>query len=218
MSLTGIERPAGACFLIPWLLVTMPAHAQPLQGVAQPLHSGAQPLQSAAQAGAGLPADAVLDDATLRREYDDYRASVEGLRLYHVRYIRVATEGEARELLGRLGGGEDFGELARRHSIHPDSAAEGGDLGTHAGCRWGKSTLAMLDSLQPGQTWPEPVKGTHGWGIYRLEAAEPVQPRPFAAYSRELLSGSFKPECPWVPPVTIRPAPAAPVPLPSTPK
>lgn len=167
------------------------------------------PMTLALAATQTPPSRPVIDEETLRGEYAAYRASLEGMRTYHVRYIRVATEDEARDLIARIRSGARFEDLARRHSIHAESAAGGGDLGTHAGCRWAKATLAMLDSLKHGQTWPKPVKGTHGWGIYRLESAGDIQPRSFAQYRSELLSGKFEPECPWVPPVTVAPTPSA---------
>ncbi len=173
------------------------------------------PLPLTLSAAPGLAADNVrpvgearpiIDDETLRKEYRDYRSSLAAMRRYHVRYIRVNTEDEARDLIARIRSGARFEELARRHSTHAESAAAGGDLGTHAGCRWAKATLEMLDSLQRGQTWPKAVKGTHGWGIYRLESVVDIEPRSFEQYRAELLAGSFKPECPWVPPVTVAPS------------
>ena len=161
------------------------------------------PGPKAADTDAARP---ILDDATLQREYQDYRSSVQGLRLYHVRYIRVADEALARDLIARIRSGASFQDLAREHSTHAESAASGGDLGTHAGCRWAKATLEMLDTLHRGQTWPKPVKGTHGWGIYRLESVSALRPRSFTQYKQELLAGKFQPECPWEPPVTIAPA------------
>jgi parvulin-like peptidyl-prolyl isomerase len=150
----------------------------------------------------------ILDEATLQREYQAYRASVKGMRLYHVRYIRVAEEAAAQDLIARIRSGADFRDVARKHSIHEQSATSGGDLGTHATCRWAKATLEILDSLKRGQTWPKPVKGTHGWGIYRLESVAELEPRSFEQYKAELLAGKFEGECPWEPPVTIAPAPA----------
>lgn len=171
-------------------------HASPAQGSDHNSdHTSAQPR----------PSRPIIDDDTLRKEYQAYRASLAGMRLYHVRYIRVATEEKARDLIARIRSGARFEDLAREHSTHPQSAANGGDLGTHAGCRWGKATLEMLDTLQRGQTWSRPVKGTHGWGIYRLESVADIQPRSFEQYRGELLSGKFEPECPWVPPVTVAP-------------
>ena len=148
----------------------------------------------------------ILDDATLQREYRDYRTSVQGMRLYQVSYIRVPDEAQARDLIARIRSGASFAEMARKHSTHAETAAGGGDLGTHASCRWARATLEMLDSLHRGQTWPKPVKGTHGWGIYRLESVTDLEPRSFSQYRQELLAGKFQPECPWEPPVTVAPA------------
>ncbi len=173
------------------------------------------PVQ-ASQAGltSTAPARPIIDDLTLAREYAAYRDSLAGLKRYHVRYIRVATEAGARDLIAQLRIGANFETLAKRHSLHAESALAGGDLGHHAGCRWSKSTLALLDGLQPGRVSPHPVKGSHGWGVYRLESVTTIEPRSFDTYRRELLNGSFEPECPWTPPVTLAaPATAAP-PLP----
>ena len=160
---------------------------------------------------AALPAQAQnlpIDEATLRHEYDDYRASLKGQNLYGVHYILVATEDEARRLIARLRSGGDFAELARRESLHKASAPGGGDLGVHASCRWARDTVAMLDGLAPGQIHPQPVKGSNGWGIYRLDSRAAVVPRSFERYRDELLGGHFEPECPWQPPVGVGTTPA----------
>ena len=183
-----------------------PAHA--LQSAPAPQAAQPQTVQAPGAVQASSPPAAarpIIDDQTLRKEYDAYRASLVGMRLYRVRYIRVASEDKARDLIARIRSGARFEDLAREHSIHAESAVQGGDLGTHASCRWAKATLEMLDSLRSGQTWPKPVTGTHGWGIYRLESVADIEPRPFPRYRSELLSGKFEPECPWVPPVTVAP-------------
>ncbi len=128
----------------------------------------AQDASAAAPAPTAAGNPPIIDDATLQREYRDYLASVAGLRRYEVGYIRVPDEALARRLIAQIRSGARFEEMARKHSTHAESAARGGALGNHAGCRWARSTREMLDSLKPGQTWPQPVKGTHGWGIYRL--------------------------------------------------
>ncbi len=193
---TGTGRPVGSSVIPRW-------HRPAIVRVAVGL---CLVLTTAAGASAAPP---ILDDATLKREYEAYRTSVKGMRRYQVHYIRVAGETEARELIAKIRSGAPFQELATKHSLHKESAERGGNLGGHAGCRWAKATLEILDSLKSGKTWPQPVKGTHGWGIYRLDSVVAIEPRSFSQYKAELLSGKFEPECPWVPPVTIGNVPAA---------
>lgn len=164
----------------------------------------APPADAAAiRAGKDAPPPPMISDEILQQEYAEYRKSVEGMKMYTVRYILIKDEADAKGVLARLRTGDDFGRNAREHSQHQDSAGQDGLLGTFASCRWAKDTLAMLDSLKPGQIHPKPVKASAGWGIYRLDRVEPLVPVSFQSYKTQLLSGSFKPECPWVAPVTV---------------
>lgn len=150
-----------------------------------------------------VPAPQPITDEVLNQEYDAYRQSVKGMKMYRVSYILLPDEDSARQWLAKLRAGKDFAKVAREHSKHQESAAKGGDLGVFATCRWAKDTLAVLDALKPGQLHNKPVKGSYGWAIYRLDAVEPLEPITFAQYKSQLLSGNFQPECPWVPPVTV---------------
>lgn len=145
-----------------------------------------------------------ISDAMLKQEYADYRKSVEGMKMYGVSYLLLPTEAEAQTQIARLRSGADFAKTARAHSKHAASAAEGGKLGTFATCRWAKDTLVILDALKPGQLHPRPVKASAGWSIYRLDSVAPLMPVSFENYKAQLLSGSFKAECPWVPPVQVQ--------------
>ncbi|MGE0314828.1 MAG: peptidylprolyl isomerase [Lautropia sp.] len=146
----------------------------------------------------------------MRREYAEYRASLAGMKRYTVSYIRIADEADARDALARIRSGADFGRVARERSTHVESAGRDGRLGTFASCRWARDTVAMLDGLDPGRVHPTPVRGTHGWGIYRLDAKAPLEPLSWEAWRTALLAGTFEPECPWVPPVTVSARPASP--------
>ena len=158
---------------------------------------------AAIQPDTDVPPPQPISDEVIGQEYDAYRQSVKGQKMYTVSYILLGDETEARQWIARLRSGASFEKAAREHSKHPLSAKEGGKLGTFATCRWAKDTVQMLDTLKPGQIHAKPVKASAGWGIYRLDAVKPLEPISYAQYKEQLLSGTFKPECPWVPPVTV---------------
>ena len=158
---------------------------------------------AAIQPGTDVPPPQPISDEVIGQEYDAYRQSVKGQKMYTVSYILLSDEAEARQWIARLRSGASFEKAAREHSKHPLSAKEGGKLGTFATCRWARDTVQMLDTLKPGQIHAKPVKASAGWGIYRLDAVKPLEPISYAQYKERLLSGTFKPECPWVPPVTV---------------
>ena len=158
---------------------------------------------AAIQPGSDVPPPQPISDEVIGQEYDAYRQSVKGQKMYTVSYILLGDETEARQWIARLRSGASFEKAAREHSKHPLSAKEGGKLGTFATCRWAKDTVQMLDTLKPGQIHAKPVKASAGWSIYRLDAVKPLEPISYAQYKEQLLSGTFKPECPWVPPVTV---------------
>ena len=158
---------------------------------------------AAIQPGTDVPPPQPISDEVIGQEYDAYRQSVKGQKMYTVSYILLSDEAEARQWIARLRSGASFEKAAREHSKHPLSAKEGGKLGTFATCRWAKDTVQMLYTLQPGQIYTRPVKASAGWSIYRLDAVKPLEPISYAQYKEQLLSASFKPECPWVPPVTV---------------
>ena len=158
---------------------------------------------AAIQPGTDVPPPQPISDEVIGQEYDAYRQSVKGQKMYTVSYILLDDETEARQWIARLRSGASFEKAAREHSKHPLSAKEGGKLGTFATCRWARDTVQMLDTLKPGQIYTRPVKASAGWSIYRLDAVKPLEPISYAQYKEQLLSASFKPECPWVPPVTV---------------
>lgn len=158
---------------------------------------------AAIQPGTDVPPPQPISDEVIGQEYDAYRQSVKGQKMYTVSYILLSDEAEARQWIARLRSGASFEKAAREHSRHPLSAKEGGKLGTFATCRWAKDTVQMLDTLKPGQIHARPVKASAGWSIYRLDAVKPLEPISYAQYKEQLLSASFKPECPWVSPVTV---------------
>ena len=77
-----------------------------------------------------------IDEAMITKMYDDYVASAKGREERKVRHIllktsddNIATAMKMNSISEELEAGADFGELAKKHSQDPGSAAESGDLG-----------------------------------------------------------------------------------------
>lgn len=68
----------------------------------------------------------------------------------HVSHILVEQKYQAEDLLKRLQDGEDFAELARKHSRCP-SAARGGDLGEVDPRRLDRDFAEAADRLKSGE-------------------------------------------------------------------
>ncbi|MBU1158942.1 MAG: peptidyl-prolyl cis-trans isomerase [Candidatus Thermoplasmatota archaeon] len=84
----------------------------------------------------------------------------------HAAHILVKTENEAKELMNKVKGGENFSELAKKHSECP-SGKSGGDLGW-----FGKNMMvrefevAAFEGVK-GQV-VGPVKTQFGWHLIRV--------------------------------------------------
>lgn len=71
----------------------------------------------------------VVSDAQVDAYLQEHEAELRPAPRAHLRWIVSASRAEAEALLGRLEAGEDFAELARRHSLDEATAELGGDLG-----------------------------------------------------------------------------------------
>lgn len=83
------------------------------------------------------------------------------------RHILVKTEQEARDLKGKIDGGEDFGALAKKHSLCP-SGKSGGSLGTFSkGDMVPEFDRVVFGDLALGVT-SEPVKTQFGFHLIQV--------------------------------------------------
>ena len=105
------------------------------------------------------------------------------------RHILVKTKGEADSIYNELTKGANFEELAKRKSIDPFTAQQGGDLGFFA---WGGMVEPFQKtafSLKPKEI-SKPVKTQFGWHIIKLEERQKAEPPDFKtnqeAFSQQL--------------------------------
>ncbi len=93
----------------------------------------------------------------------------------HARHIVVATEEEARQILGQLQAGADFATLARTYSQDVSTRDLGGDLGFFPqGVLTSKEVEATAFALQPGQL-SDVIQSDLGYHIVQVVERVPDQ-------------------------------------------
>lgn len=123
--------------------------------------------------------EAKLGDEDLQKYYDAKKDEFKRETEIQTRQIVLKSEQEAKEVLSRIQKGEDFGELARKHSVDPNAKASGGDVGYHP-----KGTLlpayeeAAFKLQKVGQVSPI-IKTQLGYHIIKLEGMKPPAYVPF---------------------------------------
>jgi peptidyl-prolyl cis-trans isomerase C len=96
------------------------------------------------------------------------------------RHILVENEDDAKKIVVRLKGGEDFAKVAKELSKDPGSGAEGGDLGFFTQDRMVPEFAATAFALKPGDL-SAPVKTQFGWHVIKLEER---RQRPLPAFDQ----------------------------------
>ncbi len=112
-----------------------------------------------------------------REVYEREAGNVGNDEQVRARHILVDDEATARSLIEQLGGGADFGELAKQHSNDP-GAQDGGDLGFFTRGEMVDSFSDAAFALQPGQI-SEPVQTQFGWHVIKVEERRTPEARPF---------------------------------------
>jgi peptidyl-prolyl cis-trans isomerase C len=104
----------------------------------------------------------------------------------HARHILLATEAEAKSVIGELDKGADFAALAKKYSKDPGAEA-GGDLGYFGHDDMVKEFADAAFALSQGQYSKTPVKSEFGWHVIKVEDRRTGKPPTFEE-AREQLS------------------------------
>jgi peptidyl-prolyl cis-trans isomerase C len=110
---------------------------------------------------------AAATEPAMKKIYDDSVAQNKPVSEVRARHILVETEDKAKEILAKLKGGADFGELAKTESKDPGSA-DGGDLGYFTEDQMVKEFAEVAFKLEKGAL-SDPVKTQFGWHIIKNE-------------------------------------------------
>ena len=128
-----------------------------------------------------------IPEAEVKKIYDKYVAGFESQAQIRARHILVASEPEARDIVERLGRGDDFAELAKEFSKGP-SAEAGGDLGFFAKGDMVPSFDKVVFELKPKEI-SEPVQTQYGWHVIEVTEKRSSEPNAFENEKHRILAG-----------------------------
>ena len=105
-------------------------------------------------------------DAAIQKAYDDAAKAQKPEQEVHAKHILVESEADAKKVIERLKGGEDFAKVAGEVSKDPGS--KGGDLGWFTKERMVPEFADAAFKLDAGQL-SEPVKSKFGYHVIKVE-------------------------------------------------
>jgi peptidyl-prolyl cis-trans isomerase C len=132
-----------------------------------------------------------VDDAAVRKAYDDRIGSIPPVEELRLRHILLPTEQEAKDVVVALNGGADFANLASERSRDEASKANGGDLGYVTTGQTMAEIDAAAGGLKPGEYTREPVASAFGFHIVKLEDRR-SRPAPLFETVAEEIRASLK--------------------------
>ncbi|MBX3576373.1 MAG: peptidylprolyl isomerase [Rhizobiaceae bacterium] len=118
-----------------------------------------------------------VDDAAVRRAYDEHIAGLPKVEEIRISHILVATEAEAVAIIDAIKAGADFASLAKEKSLDQSSRENGGDLGFAATGAMMAELEAAIAGLAAGVMADHPVASPFGFHVVKLEERR-IQPPP----------------------------------------
>jgi EpsD family peptidyl-prolyl cis-trans isomerase len=115
-----------------------------------------------------IEAKAKVTEQDVKDYYEKHKAELAAVSQIKASHILVKTEGEAKKILERLKKGEDFAAIAKKNSIDPGSAQNGGDLGYFSSGQMVPEFEAAAAKLKQGEVSSEPVKTKFGYHIIKV--------------------------------------------------
>lgn len=123
--------------------------------------------------------DARMNDALLKKKYDEMVKALPVEDEVRARHILVKTKEEADALIKQIQGGADFAKLASEQQIDKNSAAQAGDLGYFSKSEMVAPFADAAFAMKPGEVSKTPVKTDFGWHVIKVEDRRKRQAPPF---------------------------------------
>jgi parvulin-like peptidyl-prolyl isomerase len=105
---------------------------------------------------------------------------------YHIGWIFVRSRALAEELAARISAGEDFGELASKHSVDASRMREG-DIGVRALGTLPRSVENMVLNMSPGEV-SAPIEYSGHYILAKLYSREDAEPPDYETMRQSLIA------------------------------
>lgn len=128
-----------------------------------------------------------ISEAEMREEYRKVISAYE-VKDYRLRHILLMTEGEAKEVLREIEGGESFAAIAKSTSRDTVSGRNGGDLGWTAPQMFGPELESAVRQFSSKGLLPLPIRSKFGWHVVEVLDIRPPRFPPFEDVKDEIES------------------------------
>ncbi len=108
----------------------------------------------------------MIEEADIVKYYNEHRDDFYLPDQVRVQAISVKTREEAESLLGRIKGGANFAQMARKHSLDKKTAVQGGDLNFFTAARY--TPIYNAAEGMPNGTLGGPVEMDGNWWIFQV--------------------------------------------------
>lgn len=112
-----------------------------------------------------------VNDATVKKLYEDYKNSFKGEKEVKAKHILVDSENKAKEVIARLSQDGNFDQLAKQYSKEP------ADLGYFTRDVMVPEFSEAAFALKKGQYTKAPVQTKFGWHVILVEDIRDAKPR-----------------------------------------
>lgn len=125
-----------------------------------------------------IETQAKVTDQDVKNYYEKHKDELTSVSQIKASHILVKTEDEAAKILERIKKGEDFASLAKKYSIDPGSAKNGGDLGFFSSGQMVPEFETAAIKLKKGEL-SQPVKTKFGYHIIKVSDKKMGKPLEF---------------------------------------
>ena len=120
----------------------------------------------------------------LKKAYEEVKENASQTE-YKARHILVKDEEEAKNMIEKLEGGADFGDLAREHSLGP-TGKNGGELEWFDANQMVAPFSEAVAAMEKGTYTKTPVQTQFGWHVIELQDSRKAEPPSFEDAKQQL--------------------------------